>query len=160
VDKPKDQPVEAIITETEWTCVVCTLTNPLTVKSCDACDTLNPFKTKQVEAEVEAAVIRREKLLTASRYVALALLGGLLLYFTLSVLVCCATFAATFAQSLLENLRNIEVTMPQLPQMPQLSVEDDPDVAKYEFKADYYGVNLVLYVGFTIFFIFAVSIFK
>ena len=50
--------------------------------------------------------------------------------------------------------------MPQLPQMPQLSVEDDPDVAKYEFKADYYGVNLVLYVGFTIFFIFAVSIFK
>ena len=88
------------------------------------------------------------------------ILGGLLLYFTLSVLVCCATFAATFAQSLLENLRNIEVTMPQLPQMPQLSVEDDPDVAKYEFKADYYGVNLVLYVGFTIFFIFAVSIFK
>ena len=111
---------------------------------------------------------RRHQLATASRYVCLALLACLLIYFVLNVLACCATFATTYSRALLENARNIQVPLPQLPDLPQLSelpqlgattssnadqVEDlSEEESVVDSTFDFYGINIFFYLSFTCYF--------
>jgi len=150
--KVEDDPVD-------WTCVVCTLTNPPLVRYCDACNAENPLHIDQdIGAPVrEMTPERKDQMEKAARYIGIGLITGLLVLFLVNVVFS----LCTYIRSSLPDVGSLSAPdfssfKPafQLPATTSTSTtattstQQDPDLLSEELQYldfDFYGLNILLF---------------
>lgn len=152
---PADQPAAPnvkVVRADTWTCLVCTLTNPNTLRFCDACNALNPDKLEEVVVKDGTESQKQKLLAQAARIFGLALLAAFLLYFLINVVVACSTFAAAGLRQVWARTAAIEP--PRWEQRPSLELSL---VLVHPFSYEYRGLNCLILATFIPIFLYLIS---